>query len=103
MEVAATLRIVSERLGIPEDTLVRESLISYLQARKRALMAERFEILSRYDVYSAEELRNRIESGALPEHPTWEDYIELANLEDEISLLEEQISELQPHVLQILP
>lgn len=39
-------------------------------------MAERFEMLSRYNVRSAEELRYRIEVGALPEHPTWEDYRE---------------------------
>lgn len=103
MEVAATLRIISERLGIPEDTLVRESLISYLQARKRALMAERFEMLSRYNVHSAEELRDRIENGTLPEHPTWEDYIELVNLEDELNLLEEQLCEFQPHELRVLP
>ncbi|MBC7227131.1 MAG: hypothetical protein H5T61_07845 [Thermoflexales bacterium] len=95
MEAATALRIVSQRLGIPEDTLVREGLISYLEARKRALMAERFEILSRYGVHSTEELRGRIESGASPEHPTWEDYIELVNLEDELRMLEDQLCELQ--------
>jgi len=39
---------------------------------------------------SAAELRERIEAGTLPEHPTWEDYIELTNLEDDLKLLEEQ-------------
>lgn len=101
METAKILRAISERLGIPEDLLVRESLISYLQTRKRALMAERFETLSRYNVRSAEEFRNWIETGALPEHPTWEDYIELVNLEDELNLLEKQLWELQPNELRV--
>ncbi|MCS7281973.1 MAG: hypothetical protein RMK65_02880 [Anaerolineae bacterium] len=103
MEAAAILRIVSERLGIPEDTLVREGLISYLQTRRRMLMAERFEILSRYNVRSAEELRCCIERGVLPEHPTWEDYIELTNIEDDLSLLEEQLWELQPQEPHVFP
>jgi len=90
MEKRALLQAVADRLGISEDVLIRESLLSFLQARKRLLMAERFEILSRYGVHSAEELRERMEAGTLPEHPTWEDYIELTNLEDELRLLEEQ-------------
>ncbi len=90
MEKRAVLQTVADRLGIPEDVLIRESLLSFLQARKRLLMAERFELLSRYGVHSAEELRGCIEAGTLPEHPTWEGYIELTNLEDDLKLLEEQ-------------
>jgi len=52
MEKGAVLQTVADRLGIPEDVLIRESLLSFLQARKRLLMAERFELLSRYDVRS---------------------------------------------------
>jgi len=94
MEKGAVLQTVADRLGIPEDVLIRESLLSFLQARKRLLMAERFELLSRYDVRSAAELRERIEAGTLPEHPAWEDYIELTNLEDDLKLLKEQVGTL---------
>ncbi len=58
---------------------------------KRLLMAERFEMLSRYRVSSPEELKGKIEIGAVPEHPTWEDYIELTNLEDELACLEDNL------------
>jgi hypothetical protein len=88
------LKEASERLGIPEDTLLRESLTSYLRERKRLLMVERFEMLSRYAVNSPEELRERIEGGEVPEHPTWEDYIELSNLDDELAGLEDDLSSL---------
>ena len=56
METMTVLRETSERLGIPEDDLLRESFTSYLRERKRLVMAERFEMLSRYAVNSPEEL-----------------------------------------------
>jgi len=89
METMTVLKATSERLGIPEVTLLRESFTSYLRERKRALMAERFEMLSRYRVNSPEELRGKIEIREVPEHPTWEDYIELTNLEDDQARLAE--------------
>jgi len=89
MEAMTVLKETSERLGIPEGTLLRESFTSYLRERKRALMAERFEMLSRYRVNSPKELKGKIEIGEVPEHPTWEDYIELTNLEDELAHLTE--------------
>ena len=98
METMTVLKETSERLGIPEDTLLRESFTSYLRERKRALMAERFEMLSRYRVNSPEELKGKIEEGEVPEHPTWEDYIELTNLEDDLARLEDNLLSLYVEV-----
>jgi hypothetical protein len=99
MKTMTVLKETSERLGIPEDTLLRESFTSYLREQKRALMAERFEMLSRYGVNSPEELRRKIERGEISEHPTWEDYIELANLEDELARLEDNLNSLYAEAL----
>ena len=92
------LRIL-ERVGrehpnkIPLVTYVMKEKGLYplrcLRERKHALMAERFEMLSRYRVNSPEELKGKIEIGEVPEHPTWEDYIELTNLEDDLARLAE--------------
>ena len=98
METMAVLKETSERLRIPEETLLRESFASYLRERKRALMAERFEMLSRYGVNSPEELKRKIEGGEVPEHPTWEDYIELTNLEDDLARLEDNLLSLYVEV-----
>jgi hypothetical protein len=99
MEKGAVIQAVAGWLGIPEDVLVRESLLLFLQDQKRLLEAERLEILSQYGVRSAAELRERIEAGTLPEHPTWENYIELTNLENGLSRLEEQAGAL----MQVFP
>jgi hypothetical protein len=96
METMTVLKETSERLRIPKETLLRESFASYLRERKRALMAERFEMLSRYGVNSPEQLKEKIEEGEIPEHPTWEDYIELANLEDDLGRLEDDLRSLYP-------
>lgn len=94
METMTVLKEASERLGVSEDVLLRESFTSYLRERKRLLMAERFEMLSRYRVNSPEELKGKIEIGEVPEHPAWEDYIELTNLEDELARLEDNLNSL---------
>jgi hypothetical protein len=99
METMTVLKEASERLGIPEGALLRQSFTSYLRERKRALMTERFEMLSRYRVGSPEELKREIEIGAVPEHPTWEDYIELTNLEDELARLEDNLHSLYAEAL----
>jgi len=57
-------------------------------------MAERFEILSRYQVTSAEEIKKRIEEGRIHDHPAWEDYIELTNLSEELQRTENAIRSL---------
>jgi len=46
-----------------------------------------------------EELRRKIERGEVSEHPTWEDYIELANLEDELVHLEDNLHSLYAEAL----
>lgn len=68
MKTTTVLKEASERLGIPQDALLREGFSSYLRERKRLLMAERFEMLSRYGVDSPEGLREKIASAEVPEH-----------------------------------
>jgi len=99
MKTMSVLKDASERLGLSEEVLLRESFASYLREQKRLLMAERFEMLSRFGVNSSEELKGRIERGEVPEHPTWEDYIELTNLQGELSHLEDYLHALDAEEL----
>jgi len=57
-------------------------------------MAEKLEILSRYQVTSPEEIKKRIEKGEIHDHPAWEDYIELTNLIEELQRTENAIRSL---------
>ena len=65
-----------------------------LKEKQRLLQIERFEILSRYQTSSAEELNQKIAEGKAPEHPGWEDLIEIKNIEAEIKEIENDIGTL---------
>ena len=57
-------------------------------------MLESLDTLARYGVNSTEELEHKIKIGSLPEHPVWEDLIDLRNLETEIREIEDDIQRL---------
>jgi hypothetical protein len=60
----------------------------------KILKIERFEILDRYQALNAEELNQKITEGNAPEHPGWEDLIEVKNIEQEIDEIENDIGAL---------
>jgi len=46
---------------------------------------------ARYQTSNVEELNQKITEGKSPEHPGWEDLIEIKNIEDEIKEIENDI------------
>jgi hypothetical protein len=66
-----------------------------IREKKRELQMEKLEILARYTTKNIDELKMKIEEGTLPEHPAWEDYIELKNIEADIDELDSDIRALQ--------
>lgn len=89
-----TVEAIAKKFFISPDELMHESLKVYLINRKKEYLAEKFEILSRYSVKNANELEEKIKSGEIPEHPSWEDLIELSNLETEIQSMQDDINRL---------
>jgi ribosomal protein L29 len=85
---------IAQKFFISIEQLKQDSLKSYLLDRKKQLMNERFEILSRYSVINVDELETKIKQGILVEHPSWEDLIDLRNLEAEIQGIKNDISRL---------
>lgn len=63
---------IAQKFFISIEQLKQDSLKSYLLDRKKELMNERFEILSRYSVINVDELETKIKQGILVEHPSWE-------------------------------
>jgi len=89
-----TVEAIAKKFLISPDELMHESLKVCLVNRKKEYLAERFEILSRYSVKNATELEEKIKSGEIPEHPSWEDLIELSNLEMEMQSMQDDINRL---------
>lgn len=89
----AQLTKISELLRIPQDKLLVLSMQSYLREQKRLLMVERLEYLRRYGVSQGEEIKRKIENGDIPDHPAWEDFIEVSNIEEEIKRIEDALND----------
>jgi len=92
MLIKETYKDIAGKFFISIEQLLQESLKSYLLDRKKELMNEKLEMLSRYAVTNVDELETKIKQGILIEHPSWEDSIDLRNLEKEIQGIKDDIS-----------
>lgn len=86
---------IAHNVGMEEDVFVLKASVSYLTEKKRAYLKEKFEILSRYGSISIADLQAKIKNGKVPEHPVWEDMIEVENIEAEIREMDDAIRDLQ--------
>ena len=75
MTLATTeiLREVAEELHVPKDDLIRMGVQSYLERQLRAVQAEIFAIISRYNVTGVEDMEERYRDGSLDEADSWQD------------------------------
>lgn len=80
--------------NVAKDVLIRESLTSFLREKRRMILMDRLEIMSRYGVNSPLELEKNIKEGTIPEHPSWEDLIEVENLEERLEGIEGDLQSL---------
>lgn len=80
---------VSAALALPEEEIIRKGVISLLEKEIRLAEEAIAAIRERYDVLSKEELYEAIKSGRVVEHPAWEDYIVWKNKEAHIARLRE--------------
>jgi|SRR3989338_141863 len=82
-----------EEMG--KEELIRESLEAFLLGKKREYLKEKFELLSRHRVISAAELKKAIKEGKVTEHPSWEDLIDVRNIDAELKGIESDLKRLQ--------
>ena len=89
-----TVEKISRKYNINMDNFILAGSKLMLKEKKRKFQQERFEILSRYQVASIGEVEEKIKNSEIPEHPTWEDLIELKNIEAEIKEIDRDIQSL---------
>ncbi len=81
--------------GLSEHELFRQALVSFLHEKKRQTLQLQFELLARYRVTTLADLEQKISSGAVAEHPTWEDLIVIENLTARLEQLNGYLKNLQ--------
>jgi hypothetical protein len=91
MSTLSQVEKISQKYSMSTEEFIRSSVIMNLKEKQRLMQIERFEILSRYQASNVEELNQKITEGKSPEHPGWEDLIEIKNIEEEIEDIENDI------------
>ena len=91
MSAFSQVEKISQKYSVSTEEFIRLSVITNLREKQRLLRIERFEILARYQASNVEELNYKITEGSVPEHPAWEDLIEVKNIELEINEIENDI------------
>jgi len=89
------IKKVAEDTGIKMEELTKLGLLAILREKRRDIMIERLEVLKKYNVNSSKELREKIERGEIKEHPGWEEFILLENLEGTLEIVERDIEVIQ--------
>ena len=78
---------LSKELEIPETKMLDESLNVFLDSELRNASAEILKIKKQFNVSKPEELKKKIESGKVEEHPAWERLIFWENLNKKIKVV----------------
>ena len=81
LQTTEILSNVAEELNISDDDLIRMGMQSYLERQLRAIQAEIFEVLSRYNVDGIEDMEERYRTSVLEEADSWQDLQRLDHLE----------------------
>lgn len=93
--VTATASKIATSLGLSEDELSRQALISFVREQKREVLQASLDILSRYGADSLADLETKIAEGSAMEHPAWEDLIVAENLMARLEELDAYLDHLQ--------
>ena len=91
MSTLSDVEKISQKYSESAEEFIRAGVIMNLKEKQRLLQIELFEILARYQASNVEELNQKVIEGSEPEHPAWEDLIEVKNIEQEINEIENHI------------
>ena len=91
MSTLSQVEKISQKYSVSAEEFIRSGVIANLREKQRLLQIERFEILARYQASNVKELNQKIAEGDAPEHPGWEDLIEVKNIERAIKGIENDI------------
>lgn len=89
------IKKIADDTGVSTTQLTMSGLLAFLREKKRSIMLDILNIVNRYNAVSSRDLEKKIENGSIPEHPAWEDLIQLENLESALALIDKDIRAIQ--------
>ena len=94
MAQPTAVETIAKKYSMSTDEVISLGSKLAVKEKKNNFQIETMEILARYSVETANELQQKIKEGTVPEHPAWEDLIEIQNIEAEIKEIEGDIKTL---------
>ncbi|GJQ60593.1 MAG: hypothetical protein D8M57_20230 [Candidatus Scalindua sp. AMX11] len=94
MALPTTIETIAKKYSMSTDEFISLGSKLALKEKKKNFQIEKIEILARYSTDTVNELHQKIKEGTVPEHPAWEDLIEIQNIEAEIKEIEGDIKTL---------
>lgn len=94
MAQPTTVETIAKKYSMSTDEFISLGSKLALKEKKKNFQIEKIEILARYSAETVNELQQKIKEGTVPEHPAWEDLIEIQNIEAEIKEIESDIKTL---------
>jgi hypothetical protein len=89
------LHTVAHELDIPEDELLKQSLVTLLERRLQEIRSEIFAITGRYQVSSVKEMEEQYMVGQIDETASWQDFQRLDHLEYKRDQLDSLLSSIR--------
>ncbi len=94
MSLPTAVEMIAKKYSMSTDEFISLGSKLALKEKKKNFQIEKIEILARYGAETVNELQQKIKEGTVPEHPAWEDLIEIQNIEVEIKEIEGDIKTL---------
>lgn len=94
-KVAKVAEELAREIGISKENVFREGIRTFLEKNLREIKIEIYEITSKYNVASVEEMERRYREGSLEESESWKDFQRLDHLEYKREHLSRILEEIQ--------
>ena len=94
INVDKTVEELLKKYFLSSEALTKETIKDILLERKRKYKLELYQILRKYGATNSIHFEELIKSGEVPEHPAWEELIEVENIQLELKEIEEDLGKL---------
>jgi len=75
------IKVIAKELGLSEDELMKQSLVTFLERKLKEIKAEIYKIMNKYMISSIEDFERLYEKVKIEEKDSFEDFKRLDHLE----------------------
>ncbi len=89
------IKVIAKELGLSEDELMKQSLVTFLERKLKEIKAEIYKIMNKYMISSIEDFERLYEKVKIEEKDSFEDFKRLDHLEFKKEEIDKILKELK--------